>query len=762
MILIIEHIYVNSLCLTQIPIDFMNRIIYLIAICFIFISANGQVDIDKSINLTGGLGNSRISGISDVSNPKDAVSVEKLQNGNLVYGVASPGPNAYTLTFTPAIASFIPGTTITFKAQGTNTAAVTLNGISLLKDVSTSLAAGDIQTGQMVTAVYDGSNFQLVSRTYVNNTGGTVTAVTGTAPIVSSGGNTPAISITAATTSTAGSMSAADKAKLNAITGTNTGDQTITLTQDVTGSGTGSFATTIAPNAVTSAKILDGEIVNGDINISAAIADTKLATISSIGKVSNTATTATALNNVNTIVLRDGSGNFSAGTISAALNGNAATATTASNFSGSLAGDVSGAQSATVIGTGKVTNAMLAGSIDLTTKVAGILPVANGGTGIGSTYTIGDLVYASAAGTLSKLPDVATGKVLISGGVGVAPSWSKVDLAAHVSGNLPITNLNSGSNAGANTFWRGDGTWSVPAGTGVTGSGTSTQVAFWNSASSISSSAGLYWDNTNGRLGIGTAAPSAALNVVSNGVPQMLVSPLGGGTSTTSLPAFLDFYSTFDAFPSDQGPRRTASIKAKYTGGVWGNETLIFEVGASNDAAIEPTERMRIAGNGNVSLTTLTGSGNAPVMADASGVLYRQAGGWITKDLKSVTAVGPTAAAASGGSYATILTTTVTTTSTSDKIIVWVSGYSQQDNNDDPSVQYYVSEGTNVSEVLQSGLNGATNSAYTHGTLMNGCFFLAAAAAGTRTITLNARRSNASGGTTYLYNYRITAEVKGQ
>ena len=48
--------------------------------------------------------------------------------------------------------------------------------------------------------------------------GGTVTAVTGTAPIVSSGGNTPAISITAATTSAAGSMSSADKTKLDNIT----------------------------------------------------------------------------------------------------------------------------------------------------------------------------------------------------------------------------------------------------------------------------------------------------------------------------------------------------------------------------------------------------------------------------------------------------------------------------------------------------------------------------------------------------------------
>lgn len=47
---------------------------------------------------------------------------------------------------------------------------------------------------------------------------GTVTGVTGTAPIVSSGGTAPAISIVAATGSVPGSMSAADKAKLDLVT----------------------------------------------------------------------------------------------------------------------------------------------------------------------------------------------------------------------------------------------------------------------------------------------------------------------------------------------------------------------------------------------------------------------------------------------------------------------------------------------------------------------------------------------------------------
>lgn len=50
-------------------------------------------------------------------------------------------------------------------------------------------------------------------------------------------------------------LTVAQAKTLLGITGTNTGDQTITLTGDVTGSGTASFATTIAGNAVTNAKL---------------------------------------------------------------------------------------------------------------------------------------------------------------------------------------------------------------------------------------------------------------------------------------------------------------------------------------------------------------------------------------------------------------------------------------------------------------------------------------------------------------------------
>ena len=77
----------------------------------------------------------------------------------------------------------------------------------------------------------------------------------------------------------------------------------------------------VPSGTITSTMIADGTIVDADVNASAAIVDTKLATIATTGKVSNSATTATDANTASAIVARDGSGNFTAGTITAALTG---------------------------------------------------------------------------------------------------------------------------------------------------------------------------------------------------------------------------------------------------------------------------------------------------------------------------------------------------------------------------------------------------------------------------------------------------------
>jgi len=53
-----------------------------------------------------------------------------------------------------------------------------------------------------------------------------------------------------------------------------------------------------------------------------------------------------------------------------------------------------------------------------------------------------------------------------------------------------------------------------PGSSTITGSGTATQVAFFSSASALTSSANLFFDNINNRLGVNKATPTVALDIV--------------------------------------------------------------------------------------------------------------------------------------------------------------------------------------------------------------------------------------------------------
>jgi N-acetylneuraminic acid mutarotase len=82
---------------------------------------------------------------------------------------------------------------------------------------------------------------------------------------------------------------------------------------------------------------------------------------------------ATSAGTAGAIVARDANGGFTAVTISAALNGNAATATmagSATNFTGALAGDVTGSQTANTIADAKVTGKLLTGFTSIAGTVA--------------------------------------------------------------------------------------------------------------------------------------------------------------------------------------------------------------------------------------------------------------------------------------------------------------------------------------------------------------------------------------------------------
>ena len=176
---------------------------------------------------------------------------------------------------------------------------------------------------------------------------------------------------------------------------------------------------------VTSTMILDGTIVNADINASAAIADTKLATISTASKVSNSATTATSANTASAIVARDASGNFTAGTITANLTGNVT-----GNVSGSSGSTTGNAATATALATGR--------TISLTGDVTGTTGSFDGTGNVTMTAAIGTGVIVNA--DVNSSAQIAYSKTNLTNSIvnadinaSAAIDWTKLGISSTVS-----------------------------------------------------------------------------------------------------------------------------------------------------------------------------------------------------------------------------------------------------------------------------------------------------------------------------------------
>ena len=286
--------------------------------------------------------------------------------------------------------------------------------------------------------------------TWTTPTTGTVTSVTGTAPVVSSGGATPAISMAAATTTVSGYLTSTD---WNTFNGKQAAGTYVTAVSVASANGLAGTSSGGATPALTLSTSITGLLKGNGTAISAATAGTDYLTPttgvttfsgSSTGLTPSTATSG-AITLAGTLAVANGGTNITTYAI-----GDLIYASTVGVLS-KLA-DVATGNS---LISGGVGVAPSYGKVGLTTHVSGTLPVANGGTNI-TSYTIGDIVYASTAGILSRLADVATGSAIISGGVGVAPSYGKVGLTTHISGVLPVANggtgLSSGTSGGVLAF----------------------------------------------------------------------------------------------------------------------------------------------------------------------------------------------------------------------------------------------------------------------------------------------------------------------
>lgn len=223
------------------------------------------------------------------------------------------------------------------------------------------------------------------------------------------------------------------------------------------------------------------------------------------------------------------------------------------------------------------------GALGVADKGGGSVEIVSGiATGVGSSFINFKTATAqSSTSTTDNTPDTKM-TILGSGSVGIGTTspavTSLLDLTSTTRGLLP-PRMTTAQRTAITTpatglivydtdlsalYIKTAAAWAAVGGSD-TAAGSTGQVQFNNGSNALAADAGLTWDNTNKRLGIGTGVPGYKLNVVSTDTATTSGSPIGMQTQLTVTPAAdssADYTGAIDRVTVTGAQNITGSIRA--------------------------------------------------------------------------------------------------------------------------------------------------------------------------------------------------------